>query len=355
MFGSAFGASSGAKPAAFGASAFGSSGTPAFGTAPAFGSSTFGSTTTAAPAFGGSGFGAAGSTAAAAAAASQGAGLAGITGKTRFVDLPEAVQKMLCEIERHKQVQVQIGSSIMADETGREVQSVGRQVQRLGQELAVVRMTLAGDRALVEDARQQVNFAVKHAEKGASLVAHATDDGSWAQSGLTPLQVANRQKALLALQGGGGGGSGDQAAAALLGGDQAGDGGGGGGGLAVDPFEAVRRIQVASMHHDAPSDYCWAWLTRAEAAAQLLGDRLDQLERHVAGAAAAQQQQQQQQQPPLDHHSARPPPRAVADVIQHQNDSLIAIAGRVAALDDDVRRLARRLGIKSSASAAPWA
>ncbi|KAJ1671687.1 hypothetical protein GGF44_002370 [Coemansia sp. RSA 1694] len=278
-----------------------------------------------------------------------------ITRKTRFVDLPGDVQRQLEAIERCKQVQLQIGSSIMADETERELRRMARAVQTLSQDLQVARMTLGGDRQRVEDARAQVGFAVKHAEKGASLVAHATDDGSWALSGLTPLQVAARQKALLALQQRQHGSSSvdkesiAEAAADPYEAETAGS-------LAVDPYEAVRRIQFASMHYDVASDYYWAWLARAEAGAQVLAERLDQLERlvvlkpHTATSLAASEALamehstgQQQQQRQLS-------PRAVADVMQFQNESLLAIAGKVAALDDDVRRLKKKLGLKEPSS-----
>ncbi|KAJ1718963.1 hypothetical protein LPJ53_006185 [Coemansia erecta] len=272
-----------------------------------------------------------------------------ITRKTKYVDLSGDVQKMLLDIERQKQVQVQIGSGIVGDSTSREAGAVAGRLQRLAQELEVVRMTLASDRGLVDDARARVSFAVRHAEKAAALVAHATDDGSWAQSGLTPLQVASRQRALQALQGAGAG-AGAGANAAAGGQDvlslaeaadarqaaearQAGD-------AAVDAFEAVRRIQFASMHHGVASEYYWAWLARVEAAAQLLAERLDQAERHVAGALASCDAS-----PAAGGAAPRPSPRAVADVIQHQNDAFLAIAGRVAALDDDVRRLRKRLGL----------
>ncbi|KAJ1717984.1 hypothetical protein LPJ61_006979, partial [Coemansia biformis] len=62
---------------------------------------------------------------------------------------------MLVEIERQKQVQIQIGSSIIVDETEREIRQVGQNVQLLAQELAVVKMTMSGDREMVEDAKQQ--------------------------------------------------------------------------------------------------------------------------------------------------------------------------------------------------------
>ncbi|KAJ1999113.1 hypothetical protein GGI04_004711, partial [Coemansia thaxteri] len=220
-----------------------------------------------------------------------------ISRKTRFVDLPADVQRVLESIERAKQVQLQIGSSLVADETETQVQQISRAIQRLGQELQVVRMTLGGDAERVDDAKALVAFGVKHAERAASLVAHATDDGSWALSGLTPLQVAARQKALQALQ--------HHHSSGQISSDQitppAADS------SAVDPFEAVRRIQFASMHVDVASDYYWTWLTRAEAAAHVLAERFDQLERFVA------------QQP--SSSSGRPEPRAVADVMQCQNDS----------------------------------
>ncbi|KAJ2457766.1 hypothetical protein GGF42_002480 [Coemansia sp. RSA 2424] len=280
-----------------------------------------------------------------------------ITRKTRFVDLPGDVQRQLEAIERCKQVQLQIGSSIMADETERELRRMARAVQTLSQDLQVARMTLGGDRQRVEDARAQVGFAVKHAEKGASLVAHATDDGSWALSGLTPLQVAARQKALLALQQRQhGSASVDKESSSIV---EAADPyeAETANNLAVDPYEAVRRIQFASMHYDVASDYYWAWLARAEAGAQVLAERLDQLERLVvlkphtttslaATEALAGEQHstgQQQQQRQLS-------PRAVADVMQFQNESLLAIAGKVAALDDDVRRLKKKLGLKEHSS-----
>ncbi|KAJ2683699.1 hypothetical protein GGH99_004278, partial [Coemansia sp. RSA 1285] len=114
--------------------------------------------------------------------------MAEITRKTKFVDLPTDIQKMLESIEQQKQVQIQIGSTILVDETEKDVKQMAKRVQELAQELEVVKMTLGGDRERVDDAKTHVQFAVKHAEKGASLVAHATDDGSWAQSGLTPLQ-----------------------------------------------------------------------------------------------------------------------------------------------------------------------
>ncbi|KAJ2718768.1 hypothetical protein GGI07_005594 [Coemansia sp. Benny D115] len=300
---------------------------------------------------------------------------AAITRKTKFVDLPADVQKMLVEIERQKQVQIQIGSSILADETEKEMKEVSRTVQRLAQDLEVVRMTLSGDRERVDDAKAQVNFAAKHAEKAASLVAHATDDGSWAQSGLTPLQVVNRQKALLALQN-----SGEVAATTpvvdlkdiadqkLLG-EGALSSSSASGASSVDPFEAVRRIQFASMHYDVANEYYWAWLSRVEASAQLLAERLDQLERHVSvalahaqgagggddyGCSRAQHHGQQQQggvalQSSGGAFSARPSPRAVADVIQYQNDSLLAVASKVALLDDDLRRLRKKLGLRATA------
>ncbi|KAJ1881373.1 hypothetical protein LPJ57_001649 [Coemansia sp. RSA 486] len=287
---------------------------------------------------------------------------ASLTRKTKFVDVPPDIQKMLTEIERQKQVQIQIGSSIIADETEKEVATVSQAIQRLSQELEVVRMTLHSDRDRVDESKGQVSFAVKHAEKAASLVAHATDDGSWAQSGLTPLQVANRQKALLALQS-----SGDLSANAqmlelkdIMELKQSDKATGAAAGTKVDPYEAVRRIQFASMHYDVASEYYWAWLARVEGQSLLLAERLDQLERHVSGAlascddakgqaaagagaapAAATSAGQAAQQT-----GARVSPKAVADVMQYQNDSFLAIAGKVAALDDDVRRLQKKLGIK---------
>ncbi|KAJ1900559.1 hypothetical protein LPJ66_001388 [Kickxella alabastrina] len=370
LFGSSAGLSAAAPSSA--AMPFPSLGAPAFGAAPgtlaapAFGAATV----TAAPVFGST---TSAATHQAAAQKPSAEGAANITRKTKFIDLPADIRKMLEDIERQKQVQIQIGSSILAGETEKEVKEVSRTVQRLSQELEVVRMTLGRDRDRVDDARAQVNFAVKHAEKAASLVAHATDDGSWAQSGLTPLQVANRQKALLALQNGSEALSTpimnirDSAAVAAAADQKAlGDSSANAAAASVDPYEAVRRIQFASMHHDVASEYYWAWLSRVEASAQLLAERLDQLERHVSGAlahaqggnddtgAAArshhhQQQAQQQHQALLAAQAGvRSSPKAVSDVIQYQNDSFLAIASRVAALSDDVRRMRKKFGLMVS-------
>ncbi|KAJ2314885.1 hypothetical protein H4S02_002870 [Coemansia sp. RSA 2611] len=254
-----------------------------------------------------------GSTSAAAAAAST---AAAVTPKTKFADLAADMQGVLVAVERQKQVQIQIGHSIVADETEREAKAVAQAVQRLAQALSVAKLTLAGDRGRVDEAKAQAQFDAQHAERAAALVAHATDDGSWAQSGLTPLQAANRQRALGALQQDGGD--------ARVG----------------DPYEAVRRMQVASMHHDVARECYWAWLERVERGARLLQERLDQLERHVAAAVAHGGAQPRRLEPP-----ARPEPRAVADVIQHQADSFLAIAARLAAVDEDVRRLRRRLAL----------
>ncbi|KAJ2848775.1 hypothetical protein IWW36_003084, partial [Coemansia brasiliensis] len=205
----------------------------------------------------------------------------------------------------------------MADETEKEVKQVTELIQRLAQELEVVKMTLTGDQARVEDAKAQAQFAVKHAEKAASLVAHATDDGSWAQSGLTPLQVANRQKALLALQQDNGEAA--AAAASLLFNQSEMDGKST---TIADPYEAVRRIQFASMHQDVAREYYWSWLERVESSAGLLAERLDQLERHVSSAVARAQAVDGMQRRPYDSEPAiRPSPKAVSDVIQYQNDS----------------------------------
>ncbi|KAJ2453604.1 hypothetical protein EV183_002129 [Coemansia sp. RSA 2336] len=268
---------------------------------------------------------------------------AAITGKTKFVDLPANIREILTSVEKQKQVQIQIGNTIMADETEKDVKQVGELIQRLAQELEVVKMTLTGDQARVEDAKAQAQFAVKHAEKAASLVAHATDDGSWAQSGLTPLQVANRQKALMALQQD----SGEAAAAALLFNQGEMDGKST---TVADPYEAVRRIQFASMHQDVAREYYWSWLERVESSAGLLAERLDQLERHVSSAVARAQAADGVQKRPYDSEPAqRPSPRAVSDVIQYQNDSFLAIAGKVAALDESHDWLR---GIVSSAAPA---
>ncbi|KAJ2800789.1 hypothetical protein H4R20_003930 [Coemansia guatemalensis] len=301
----------------------------------------FGSTTntSAAPASG-SMFGTAASTSTAAPANTSTAAAA-ITRKTRFVDLPASVQQQLAAVEKQKQVQMQIGSSIMADDTEREVEEVGRAVQRLAQDLQVAKMTLAADRERVEDAKRHVTFAIKHAEKGASLIAHATDDGSWAQSGLTPLQVANRQKALQSRL------AEPSSSAPLL--FQSADRDTSEGPSPVDPYEAVRRIQVASIHYDVASDYYWAWMARVEASAKLLAERLDQLERHVSGAIAQQQSANTDAEQSL-HAGSRLSPKAVSDIIQYQNDSFLAIAGKVAALDEDVRKLCRRLALKESSA-----
>ncbi|KAJ2729898.1 hypothetical protein H4R23_003417 [Coemansia sp. Cherry 401B] len=253
-----------------------------------------------------------GSTSAAAVASTA----AAVTPKTKFADLAADMQGVLVAVERQKQVQIQIGHSIVADETEREAKAVAQAVQRLAQALSVAKLTLAGDRGRVDEAKAQAQFDAQHAERAAALVAHATDDGSWAQSGLTPLQAANRQRALGALQQDGGD--------ARVG----------------DPYEAVRRMQVASMHHDVARECYWAWLERVERGARLLQERLDQLERHVAAAVAHGGAQPRRLEPP-----ARPSPRAVADVIQHQADSFLAIAARLAAVDEDVRRLRRRLAL----------
>ncbi|KAJ2886704.1 hypothetical protein FB639_001529 [Coemansia asiatica] len=267
-----------------------------------------------------------------------------LTRKTKFVDLPADIQNMLTEIERQKQVQIQIGSSIIADETEKEMLTVTKAIQQLRQELEVVKMTLRSDRDLVDESKAQVSFAVKHAEKAASLVAHATDDGSWAQSGLTPLQVANRQKTLLALQNNSG-----EVGQMLEFKDivdlKPTDNNKGG---VVDPYEAVRRIQFASMHYDVASEYYWAWMARAEGQAGCLAERLDQLERHVSGAlASCDDIKGSGNKAPGQVGGGRASPKAVADVMQYQNDSFLAIAGKVAALDDDVKRLQKQLGIKS--------
>ncbi|KAJ1947989.1 hypothetical protein EC988_005359, partial [Linderina pennispora] len=110
------------------------------------------------------------------------------------------MQKLLEEIEQHKQVQVQIGEGIVVSDTEEGLKDISRTVQRLMQELSVVKMTLKGDRERVDEAKTRVNFDVKHAEKAANLVAHATDDGSWSQGGLTPMQMASRQRAMLAMR-----------------------------------------------------------------------------------------------------------------------------------------------------------
>ncbi|KAJ1731269.1 hypothetical protein LPJ72_004033 [Coemansia sp. Benny D160-2] len=285
--------------------------------------------------------------------------MAEITRKTKFVDLPTDIQKMLESIEQQKQVQIQIGSTILVDETEKDVKQMAKRVQELAQELEVVKMTLGGDRERVDDAKTHVQFAVKHAEKGASLVAHATDDGSWAQSGLTPLQVANRQKALLALQNPDGAAL---EAAVAQSSNSSNANANTSGASSSDPFEAVRRIQFASMHYDVASEYYWAWLSRVESSAQLLAERLDQLERHVSGAlsrtqlgASSSSALAADEADATDQTSAaaaastadsRMSPKAVADVLQYQNDSFVAIAGKVAAVDEDIRRLAKRLAIK---------
>ncbi|KAI7833973.1 hypothetical protein BX661DRAFT_177902 [Kickxella alabastrina] len=356
LFGSSAGLSAAAPSSA--AIPFPSLGAPAFGAAPgtlaapAFGAATV----TAAPVFGST---TSAATHQAAAQKPSAEGAAKITRKTKFIDLPVDIRKMLEDIERQKQVQIQIGSSILAGETEKEVKEVSRTVQRLSQELEVVRMTLGRDRDRVDDARAQVNFAVKHAEKAASLVAHATDDGSWAQSGLTPLQVANRQKALLALQNGSEALSTpimnirDSAAVAAAADQKAlGDGSANAAAASVDPYEAVRRIQFASMHHDVASEYYWAWLSRVEASAQLLAERLDQLERHVSGALAHAQGGNDDTGTTAALLTAqagvKSSPKTVSDVIQYQNDSFLAIASRVAALSDDVRRMRKKFGLMVS-------
>ncbi|KAJ2125835.1 hypothetical protein IW147_000606 [Coemansia sp. RSA 720] len=265
-----------------------------------------------------------------------------LTRKTKFADLPADIQNVLTAVEKQKQVQIQIGNSIIAEETEKEVKEVSRTVQRLGQELEVVKMTLAGDQTRVEDAKTQAQFAVKHAEKAASLVAHATDDGSWAQSGLTPLQVANRQKTLLALQHD----NGEATAASLLFNQADARESQGDKSVVADPYEAVRRIQFASMHQDVASEYYWAWLERVESSAQLLAERLDQLERHVSSAVTRAQSMDDGHKRSHESDKFRPSPKAVSDVIQHQNDSFLAIVSKVAALDDDIRKLKRKLGIK---------
>ncbi|KAJ2762524.1 hypothetical protein H4S06_000613 [Coemansia sp. BCRC 34490] len=285
--------------------------------------------------------------------------MAEITRKTKFVDLPTDIQKMLESIEQQKQVQIQIGSTILVDETEKDVKQMAKRVQELAQELEVVKMTLGGDRERVDDAKTHVQFAVKHAEKGASLVAHATDDGSWAQSGLTPLQVANRQKALLALQNPDGAAL---EAAVAQSSNSSNANANTSGASSSDPFEAVRRIQFASMHYDVASEYYWAWLSRVESSAQLLAERLDQLERHVSGALSRTQlgassssalaadeadaTDQTSSAAAASTADSRMSPKAVADVLQYQNDSFVAIAGKVAAVDEDIRRLAKRLAIK---------
>ncbi|KAJ1822029.1 hypothetical protein GGH91_001449 [Coemansia sp. RSA 2671] len=246
-----------------------------------------------------------------------------ITRKTRFVDLPANLQQLLVEIEQQKQVQLQIGSSIVAEDTEHSLQRVSRSVQRLAQDLQLVKMTLNSDRHRVDEVQGLVSFAVKHADKGRALVNRATDAESWELSGLTPHQVTNRQKALLALQRH----VDNKLEAAEAAAPAAADG-------AVDAYEAVRRIQFASMNHNVAGEYYWAWLTQAESSVQMLTERLDQLERFVAATGEETQ--------------TKVSPRAVSDVMQYQNDSFLAIAGKVAALDDDVRRLAKRLGIKES-------
>ncbi|KAJ2074866.1 hypothetical protein GGI01_002022 [Coemansia sp. RSA 376] len=253
--------------------------------------------------------------------------VAGITRKTRFVDLPVGIQQFIESIEQQKQAQLQIGSSIKADETEQELKAVARTIQRLGQELQVVKMTLGGDRERVEDATAQVNFAVKHAKIASSLVAQATDNGAWGTDRLTQQQAANRKKAMLAhlSRGDSAADTTDVEALAAAGDSSA----------PVDDYEAVRRIKFASMDYDVTNDYYWAWLTRVESSTRVMAERLDQLERFVATNASSDE-------------AGRPSPRAVSDVMQCQNDSFLAIAGKVAALDDDVRRLRKKLGIKEA-------
>ncbi|KAJ2358938.1 hypothetical protein GGF43_000470 [Coemansia sp. RSA 2618] len=350
LFGGASASSAAPSTSLFGGSSAAAPSTGLFGAAPtsaaAPSTGLFGGGSTSAAAPSSSLFGGASTTVAAApaaaAAATTGATQPTITRKTKFADLPSDIQAVLTAVEKQKQVQIQIGSSIMAEETEKEVKEVSRTVQRLAQELEVVKMTLSGDQTRVEDAKTQAQFAVKHAEKAASLVAHATDDGSWAQSGLTPLQVANRQKVLLALQQD----SAEATAASLLFSQTEAKEPQGDKSIVADPYEAVRRIQFASMHQDVASEYYWAWLARAESSAQLLAERLDQLERHVSSAVVRAQSMDDVQKRSHDADKSRPSPKAVSDVIQYQNDSFLAIAGKVAALDDDVRKLKRKLGLK---------
>ncbi|KAJ1938430.1 hypothetical protein FBU59_004439 [Linderina macrospora] len=268
------------------------------------------------------------------------------------------MQRLLEEIEQHKQVQVQIGEGIVVQDTEDGLKEISHTMQRLAQDLHVVKMTLKGDRERVDAAKTHVTSDVKLAEKAANLVAHATDNGSWSQGGLTPMQMASRQRAMLAMRGKPGevpsvlsllqqgldkDGASAMATAAAIAAGKPGDA------MATSPEEAVRRIRISGVHSKIPSEFYWAWLTRVMSAAEVLADRLDQLEHHMAvslGAADAQAGMQQQQQMQMQQ---RPTPKAVSDVIQYQNDSLIAIASKLATVDEEVRRLKRTLGIKESA------
>ncbi|KAJ2894011.1 hypothetical protein GGI21_005345, partial [Coemansia aciculifera] len=182
-----------------------------------------------------------------------------ITAKTRFVDLPADVQQMLESIERTKQAQIQVGTSIQADTISKAIKQMTGTVQHLGQDLHVTRMTLGSDRHLVDETRAYVGFALKHASKGASLIeaAFSNDNAGGGGGGGWALQQQQQQQ--------------QQQVA----GDPESDSG-------DHPFEAVRRLQMASVHCDAASDYYWAWLSRAESGLHVAAERLDQLERRVA-------------------------------------------------------------------------
>ncbi|KAJ1942386.1 hypothetical protein EC988_006504, partial [Linderina pennispora] len=112
--------------------------------------------------------------------------------------------------------------------------------------------------------------------------------------------------------------------------------------------EAVRRIRISGVHSQIASDYFWAWLSRVEASAEVLTERLGQLEHHVSASLASSASLQGSADAQTGSQQQRPTPKAVSDVIQYQNDSFMAIAGKLAAVDEDVRRLKRKLGIKES-------
>ncbi|PVU87172.1 hypothetical protein BB559_006167 [Furculomyces boomerangus] len=242
---------------------------------------------------------------------------------TKFSDLPEQTRNMIIEIERFKKKQMDIGMLLQPEEALVQIDVVRKKTFQIEQSLTSIKLVLEKDTKRVEDAKNIINKCLREADRAVSVVSQAIDDTAWELSGLTPLQMAQRQKNL---------GSGTdwtnpstgnlaanqiQREGLVL-------------GRPADPLEASKRIQYVLMNSSATTDFFWNWLTETESKFNEIQSSLDSLEKYIKPATNKTGSGQ------ADGHSAS---RKITEIIRNQSESLISLAQKLSSINESVIKL----------------
>ncbi|PVV02909.1 hypothetical protein BB560_002628 [Smittium megazygosporum] len=253
---------------------------------------------------------------------------------TKYSDLPDQAKLIFKEIETFKKNQIDIGVNLGRTGIKAQVELINKQIYEFEQSLASIKLGIENNKKAIKNESNKINKYLRVADSLISVISQAIDDVSWENSGLTPLQMTQKQN---------------------LFGDQ---------GRWVSPLseiessaelasiksrkeflkiskpaktvEAQRRIQLTLMNSSATEDFFWDWLSGVEEKFSEIQQILDSLVKYVMPMLEQQSSEENQ-----NTHGANYS-KTISEIVRNQTNILLGLGYKFQKLEEKIESLKQR-------------